>query len=108
MNKLVFHLNVWGQQVGVSQTATEVEQIQVGSYAQTEMHFVEHSDHLMPRVHQMRTDLAQHYHSTKPSITLQMLTSLDERVNFEINGEDLMLRDIHVYCTAKANVRQGP
>ena len=95
-----------GQQVGVSQTATEVEQIQVGSYAQTEMHFVEHSDHLMPRVHQMRTDLAQHYHSTKPSITLQMLTSLDERVNFEINGEDLMLRDIHVYCTAKANVRK--
>jgi hypothetical protein len=94
-----------GQQVGQSQTATEVEQTQVGSYAQTEMHFVDHSDHLMPRVHQMRTDLAQFYHSTKPSIRLQHMTSTDERVNFEINGTDLLLKEINVFCTTKANHR---
>lgn len=34
------------------------------------------------------------------------MTSLDERVNFEINGEDLMLRDINVFCSTKANHRQ--
>jgi len=34
------------------------------------------------------------------------MTSLDERVNFEINGEDLMLRDINVFCTTKANHRK--
>jgi hypothetical protein len=95
-----------GQQLGANMTATEVEQTQVGSYAQTEMHFVEHCDHLMPRVHQMRTDLAQWYHSTQPSIRLQHMTSLDERINFEINGEDLMLREINVYCSTKANHRK--
>lgn len=94
------------QPLGSTTTATEVEQIQAGSYAQTERHFSEHSDHLMPRVHKMRTDLAQYYQSNKPSVKLQMMTSLDERVNFEINGEDLLLSDIHVYCTAKANIRK--
>lgn len=94
------------QQLGANVTATEVEQVQAGSYAQTEMHFVEHCDHLMPRVHQMRTDLAQWYHSTKSSVRLQHMTSLDERVNFEINGQDLMLKDINVYCSTKANHRQ--
>ena len=95
-----------GSPVGQNMTATEVEQTQIGSYAQTEMHFVEHCDHLMPRVHQMRTDLAQWYHSTNPSIRLQHMTSLDERINFEINGEDLMLKDINVFCTTKANHRK--
>jgi hypothetical protein len=94
------------QPLGQNMTATEVEQTQVGSYAQTEMHFVEHCDHLMPRVHQMRTDLAQWYHSTQPSIRLQHMTSMDERINFEINGDDLMLRDLNVFCTTKANHRK--
>ena len=85
-----------GQQIGQTNTATGVEQAVAGSYAQTEMLFVEHSDHLMPRVHTMRTDLAQYYQSTNPSIRLQHMTSLDERVNFEINGEDLMLRDMRI------------
>lgn len=94
-----------GQPIGQTVTATEVEQTQTGSYAQTEMHFVQHSDYLMPRVHQMRTDLSQWYNSTKPSVRLQHTTSLDERVNFEINGQDLMLRDINVFCSTKANHR---
>jgi hypothetical protein len=76
------------------------------SYAQTEQYFIWHSDHLMPRVHKMRTDLAQYYHSTKPSVTLQYLTSNEEKVNFGINGMDLLLRDIHVYGTTKANHRK--
>ena len=47
-----------------AQTATGVVQAMQQSYAQTEMYFVQHSDHLMPRIHQMRTDLAQYYYST--------------------------------------------
>jgi hypothetical protein len=46
----------------------------------------------MPRVHQMRTDLAQYYHSTKPSVRLTYVTGADEKVNFEINGTDLLLK----------------
>jgi hypothetical protein len=91
-----------GQQIGQTDTATGIEQAVAGSYAQTEMYFIQHSDHLMPRVHQMRTDLAQFYHSTNPSVRLQHMTSNDERVNFEINGIDLMIKDINVYCTTKA------
>jgi hypothetical protein len=100
------HPQRMGQQIGQTQTATEVEQNVVGSNAQTEMHFVEHCDHLMPRVHQMRTDLAQYYHSNKKSVRLQHMTSNDERVNFEINGTDLLLRDINVFSTTKANHRK--
>ncbi len=94
-----------GQQIGQTDTATGIEQAVAGSYAQTEMYFVQHSDHLMPRVHTMRTDLAQFYNSTKQSIRLQTSTSNDERVFFQMNGSELLLRDIHVYCSTKANHR---
>jgi len=94
-----------GQQIGQTNTATGIEQAVAGSYAQTEMYFVQHSDYLMPRVHQMRTDLSQYYHSKKPSLRLQYMSTLDEKVNFEINGTDLLLRDINVFCTTKANHR---
>jgi hypothetical protein len=53
----------------------------------------------------MRTDLAQYYHSKKPSVRLQYMSSADEKVNFEINGTDLLLRDLNIYCTTKANHR---
>jgi len=94
-----------GQQIGQTNTATGVEQAVSGSYAQTEMLFVQHSDYLMPRVHQMRTDLAQHYHSTKPSLRLRYITNTEETKNFEMNGTDLLMRDLNIFCTTKANHR---
>jgi len=95
-----------GQQISQQQTATGVEQAMNASYAQTEQYFINHSDYLMPRVHQMRTDLAQYYHSKKPSLRLQYITSMDEKVNFQINGTDLLLRDFNIFCTTKTNQRQ--
>jgi len=59
----------------------------------------------MPRVHQMRTDLAQYYNATKPSTRLTYLTTLDEQVNFEINGTDLLMRDLNIFCSTTANHR---
>jgi len=93
-----------GQQIE-QETAEGVRAAMSGSYAQTEQYFIQHSDELMPRVHQMRTDLAQHYHSTNPSVRLQYLTSNHEKINFQINGTDLLLRDINVYATTKASHR---
>jgi hypothetical protein len=93
-----------GQQIG-QQTATGIEQSLNASYAQTETYFIQHCDYLMPRVHSMRTDLAQYYNSTKPSVRLQYITTADERKNFEINGTDLLLRDLNIFCTTKANHR---
>ena len=94
-----------GQQIGQTDTAKGVEQAVTGSYAQTEVYFIQHCDYLMPRVHQMRTDLAQHYHSEKPSVRLQYMTSNEEKVNFQMNGTDLLLRDLNIYCTTRANYR---
>lgn len=88
-----------------AQTATGVVQAMQQSYAQTEMYFVQHSDHLMPRIHQMRTDLAQYYYSTNPSVRLQYISTEAEKVNFQINGTDLLLRDFNVFATTKTNHR---
>jgi hypothetical protein len=93
-----------GQQIG-QQTATGIEQSINASYAQTETYFIQHCDYLMPRVHQMRTDLAQYYQSTKPSTRLQYITTEDERTNFQINGVDLLLRDLNIFVATKANQR---
>jgi hypothetical protein len=59
----------------------------------------------MPRVHEMRTNLSQFYHSTKPSARLTYVTSADEKVNFEINGTDLLLRDLNISISTNANHR---
>jgi hypothetical protein len=93
-----------GQQLS-QQTATGVEQAVSASYAQTEVFFIQHCDYLMPRVHQMRTDLAQYYNATKPSARLTYITSADEKVNFEINGTDLLMRDLNIFCSTTANHR---
>ncbi len=94
-----------GQEIGKTDTATGIEQAVTGSYAQTEVYFIQHSDYLMPRIHQMRTDLAQFYQSKKPSLRLQYITSADEKINFEINGTDLLLRDLNIFVSTKANHR---
>jgi hypothetical protein len=94
-----------GQQIAQQQTATAIEQATNASYAQTEQYFIQHSDNLMPRVHQMRTDLAQYYHSKKPSVRLSYITSADEKMNFEINGTDLLMRDLNIFCTTRTNSR---
>jgi len=88
------------------ETATGVTQALNQSYAQTEVYFTQHCDHLMPRVHQMRTDLSQYYHSKNPSIRLSYTSSEAEKVNFTMNGTDLLLRDFNVFATTKTNHRQ--
>jgi hypothetical protein len=88
-----------------AQTATGVVQAMQQSYAQTEMYFVQHSDQLMPRVHQMRTDLAQYYSSNNPSVRLSYVSTEAEKVNFTINGTDLLLRDFNIFATTKTNHR---
>ena len=93
-----------GQQIS-QETATGVEQSVNASYAQTEVYFIQHCDYLMPRVHRMRTDLSQFYHSTQPSVRLQYITSNEDKAVFETNGTDLLLRDLNVFCTTKANHR---
>lgn len=93
-----------GQATG-RQTATGVEENLNASYAQTEEYFTQFSIELMPRVYQMLLDLSQYYQSTKPSLRLQFMTSKEERVNFQINGTSLLLRDFNLYATSTASNR---
>ena len=93
-----------GQQLS-QMTATGVEQATASSYAQTEIYFIQHCDYLMPRVHTMRTDLAQYYNSTNPSNRLTYITSAEEKVNFNINGTELLMRDLNIFCSTSANHR---
>lgn len=92
--------------VNAQETAQGIEQAINMSYSQTEPYFTQHSEYLMPRVHQMRTDLSQYYHSTRPSLRLQYLTTMDEKVNFEINGTELLARDLNIFISTKVNQRQ--
>jgi len=92
--------------VSAQETAQGIEQAINQSYSQTELYFTQHSEYLMPRIHQMRTDLAQYYASTKQSVRLQYMTALDEKVNFEINGTELLMRDFNVFISTKVNQRQ--
>ena len=93
-------------QVSSQETATGIEQSINASYSQTEMYFVQHSEYLMPRVHQMRTDLSQYYHSNRPSVRLSYMTTMDEKVNFELNGTELLSRELNVFVTTKVNHKQ--
>ncbi len=93
-----------GQEIS-RQTATGVQQAVQSSFAQTEMYFIQHSDNLMPRVHKMRTDLSQYYHSTTPSIRLNYISSEAEKVNFQMNGTDLLMREFNIFCTTRTNHR---
>tara|TARA_R100000329_G_scaffold150219_1_gene142561 strand:- start:1270 stop:2205 length:936 start_codon:yes stop_codon:yes gene_type:complete len=93
-----------GQEIS-RQSATGVQQAVQASYSQTEMYFIQHSDNLMPRVHQMRTDLSQYYHSRVPSVRLNYISSEAEKVNFTINGTELLMRDFNVFCTTRTNHR---
>lgn len=105
-------IGITPQRMGIIQrdeTATGVQAATSGSFTQTEMYFIEHSDWLMPRVHEMRTNIAQYYQATNPSIRLQYLRTNDEQAYFELEGEDLKnlpLRNINVYASTQINVRK--
>lgn len=92
--------------VNAQETAQGIQQAVNNSYSQTETYFIQHSEYLMPRVHQMRTDLAQYYHSHKPSVRLQYMTGMDEKVNFEMSGTEMLARDLNIFVTTKVNQKQ--
>lgn len=94
-----------GTPIDREQTATGIEQAISASYSQTEHYFIQHCDELMPRVHQMRTDLAQFYNSTKPSLRLQYVTKEAKQIDFTLNGTELTGREINVICRTRIGMR---
>ena len=93
-----------GQQMS-RQSATGVEMSVNASYSMTEHYFTQHCKNLMPRVHQMRTELAQFYHSRNPSVRLQYAVSDTERVTFSIDGTKLLMADLNVFTSTRVNTQ---
>lgn len=96
------------QRVGAttaSETATGVQQAVNNSYAQTEIYFDQHMNHLMPRVRQMMLDAAQFTNATKPKSRVAYNNSDDENIIFDIDGYELLLRQFDVYSRSTADVK---
>jgi hypothetical protein len=91
--------------VAASETATGVQQAVNNSYSQTEMYFIQHMNFLMPRVKEMILNAAQYYNSEEPSIQLSYVNSADENVFFEMEGIDLLPRDLHIFPMSKPDAR---
>lgn len=92
-----------GQQTSQYDTARGQEFVMTGSFNQTEMLYVDFFDNLMPRVLTALSELAQYYTAYNPSDRLKNLISVDERVNFEVNRNSIMKRDINVYGLTKSD-----
>jgi hypothetical protein len=86
-------------------TATQINQGVASSFAQTEQYFIDHCDGLMPRVHQMRTELAQYYTAKNPSVRIQYSTDSISQVVLEMTGDNLLMRDFGVRAKTSVNSR---
>lgn len=92
---------------GQYQSAKSAEISIVQSYNVTEKWFTLHCDNLMPRVHEMRTNLAQYYLSFSENVPTHLINVLNtgERQIFKLNPDELALRDLGIYVTNKINYR---
>ena len=93
-----------GQAMDKIDTATGIEQGAAASYSTTE-HLYTGFDQLLVRFHKMRTDLAQYYNSTNPSVRLQYTTSTGMKKWFEMDGKNLDSRDFGVQCVSSPHTR---
>ncbi len=93
-----------GQPIDQEDTATGVEMSRSSSYSATE-HLFTQFDEVLVRFHKMRTDLAQYYNSTNPSVRLQYNTSTGMKMWFQMDGRELDGRDIGVQCISSPHSR---
>lgn len=92
--------------VTASESATGTQQAVNNSYAQTEMYFDQHMNHLMPRVRQLMLEASQFINATKPESSLTYLNQKEENVWFKIEGYKLLLADYQIYAMSKSNIKQ--
>lgn len=92
---------------GQYQSAKSAELSIVQSYNVTEKWFMLFTDQLMPRVHEMRTNLAFYYltFSENPPKYLINILNTGERNILKIDDEALALRDLCIFITNKINYR---
>lgn len=96
-NLLGFTPNRMGE-VMDRQTAGSVKESIAQSFAQTEIYFIQHGA-IMREVYQAMLDAAQYIESTKPSSTINYVTSKGSSMFLNVSSEDIRLKDLHVFVT---------
>lgn len=91
--------------ISASESATGTQAAQANSYAQTEYLFDRHLNELMPRVRQLMLDCEQYLASTKPSVRVNYTNSDYENVLFEIQGDELLLPQLKLFCQSTSDVK---
>lgn len=94
-----------GQPIDQEESGTGRETAIASSYSSTE-HLFTQFDEFLVRYHKMRTDLAQFYNSTNPSVRLQYTTDQGMKDWFMLDGRDLDGRDFGVRCISSPHSRQ--
>jgi len=92
--------------VAASESATGVTQAVNNSYAQTEVWFDIHMNHIMPRVRQLALDAAQFIAATQPKSSIRYMNKEEENIFFDIEGYRLLLRDFRIYCKSTPKIKE--
>lgn len=95
--------------IQASESATGVQQAVNNSYAQTEKYFDQFTNQLMPRVRQMMLEAAQFVTAekirTEGKSTVTYLNRQEQTEWFNIEMDNLLLRDYQIYAMSKANIK---
>lgn len=93
-------------EIAASESATGTSAALNNSFAQTEKWFTIHSDWVMPKVYTMMINAAQYYNSTKPSVSLQYITSDAKKIDFQLTGIDWLAKDFNVFATTQIKTQK--
>ncbi len=91
--------------ISASETATGTNTAIQQSYSQTEPIFVAH-EYIMGQLYQAIIDASLYIESAKPQSTVSYITSEGESAFVQVNGTDLMFRDLKVYLTNRPEDKQ--
>lgn len=84
-----------------TQTATNAMNDLQQSYAQTEPYFAQH-EYTLNEFYQALLDAAQSIEQEKPTSTLSYINNEGTSAFVQIQGTDLKLKDLKVFCTSRA------
>lgn len=95
-----------GATAGATESATATQAGLAQSYAQTEPIFAAH-EYLVTQWYQAMLDAAQYVAVNNEGSTLSFITTEGEAPILQIAGDDLKLRDLRIYVTARAEDQQA-
>ena len=91
--------------ITASESATGTNAAITQSYSQTEPIFVAH-EYVLMQLYQAILDASLYIEGQKPQSTLSYITNQGENAFVQVNGEDILLRDLKVFPTNRPEDRE--